>query len=80
MKITICIGSSCHVKGSREVIDIFQRMIKDNGLTKKVELAGTFCMGKCQQGICVDVDGKVFSLTPETAESFFDKEIVPKVS
>lgn len=80
MKITICIGSSCHVKGSREVIDIFQRMIKDNGLTKKVELAGMFCMGRCQQGICVDVDGKVFSLTPETAESFFDNEIVPKVS
>ena len=47
MKITVCIGSSCHIKGSRQVVEGLQRLIADNKLTDKVELAGTFCMGKC---------------------------------
>ena len=51
MKITVCIGSSCHIKGSRQVVEQLQDLIRDNNLGDKVELAGTFCMGKCQQGV-----------------------------
>ena len=50
MKLTVCIGSSCHLKGSRQVVETLQRLIAENGLGEKVELGGTFCMGKCQQG------------------------------
>ena len=51
MKITVCIGSSCHIKGSRQVVEELQRLIKENNLDEKVELGGTFCMGQCQQGV-----------------------------
>lgn len=61
MKVTVCIGSSCHLKGSRQVVESFQRNIADNGLKDCVELGGTFCMGNCQQGVCVTVDGDAFS-------------------
>ena len=44
-----------------------------------MELGGTFCMGKCQQGVCVTVDDAFFSLTPETTDEFFKKEILAKV-
>ena len=79
MKITVCIGSSCHIKGSRQGVEELQRLIKENGIGDKVELGGTFCMGNCQQGVCVTVDDEFHSVTPETAEDFFRKEVLEKV-
>ena len=79
MKVTVCIGSSCHLKGSRQVVERLQALIADNKLPDKVELGGTFCMGKCQQGVCVDVDGVVHSVSPDTAADFFQKEVLAKI-
>ena len=75
LKITVCIGSSCHIKGSRQVVEQLQYLIAENKLGDKVELGGTFCMGKCQQGVCVTVNDAFYSVTPETVEEFFAKEI-----
>ena len=79
MKVTVCIGSSCHIKGSRQVVGQLQKLIADNQLGDKVELGGTFCMGNCQKGVCVTVDGEAFSLTPETTRAFFEKDILPRL-
>ena len=79
MKVTVCIGSSCHIKGSRQVVEQLQQLIAENGLGDKVELGGTFCMGNCQKGVCVTVDNEFFSVTPETAEEFFLKNVKEKV-
>ena len=79
MKVTVCIGSSCHIKGSRQVVEQFQQLIADNGLKEKVDLGGTFCMGKCQQGVCVTVDDQFHSVSPDTVESFFETNIKAKV-
>ena len=79
MKVTICVGSSCHIKGSRPVVEQLQNLIRENRLSDKVELSGSFCMGKCQQGVCVTVDGEFFSVSPESVDSFFEKNILEKV-
>jgi len=79
MKVTVCIGSSCHIKGSRQVVEQLQELIAVNKLGEKVELGGTFCMGKCQKGVCVTVDDKFHSVTPESVEEFFDKVIKAQV-
>ena len=79
LKITVCIGSSCHIKGSRQVVEQLQYLIAENKLGEKVELGGTFCMGKCQQGVCVTVNDAFYSVTPDTVEEFFAKEILAKV-
>lgn len=79
MKITVCIGSSCHIKGSRQVVEELQNLIAENGLQDKVELAGTFCMGRCQEGVCVTLDDAFHSLTPENTKEFFEKEIMAKL-
>ena len=75
MKVVVCIGSSCHVKGSRQVVDQLKKLISENQLDDKVELSGTFCMGRCQEGVCVSIDEQVYSVTPETAEDFFEKTV-----
>lgn len=79
MKITVCIGSSCHIKGSRQVVEQLQYLIGKNSLGDKVELGGTFCMGRCQQGVCVNIDDDFYSVTPETVEEFFEKNVKGKV-
>ena len=79
MKITVCIGSSCHIKGSRQVVAEIQRLIAEHDLGDKVELGGTFCMGQCQQGVCVTVDDSFHSVTPDTVETFFANEVLAKV-
>ena len=79
MKITICIGSSCHLKGSRQIVEQLQYLVAENNLKDKVELSGTFCMGNCVNGVNVTVDDKLYSPSPETTKDFFEKEILPKV-
>ena len=79
MKVTVCIGSSCHVKGSRQVVEQLQYLINENNLGDKVDLGGTFCMGKCQQGVCVTVDDVFCSVTPDTVAEFFAKEVLSRV-
>ena len=79
MKITVCIGSSCHIKGSRQVVEQLQSLITENNLGGKVELGGTFCLGNCQQGVCVTVDDAFHSVSPETVGEFFAKEVLAKV-
>ncbi len=79
MKVTVCIGSSCHIKGSRSVVEQLQNLIARENLNDKIELGGTFCMGKCQQGVWVTVYGEFISVSPETVSSFFEKEIKAKV-
>ena len=79
MKITVCIGSSCHIKGSRQVVERLRYLIGENNLGDKVELSGVFCMGKCQQGVCVTVGDDFYSVTPETADEFFSEEIMARV-
>ena len=79
LKITVCIGSSCHIKGSRQVVDQLQRLIAEHELGDKVDLGGTFCMGKCQQGVCVTVNDTFHSVTPESVDEFFAQEVLAKV-
>lgn len=76
MEIAICIGSSCHLRGSREIINTLEKLVKEYSLEDRVELKGSFCMGQCQKGVCVTLDGELYSLTPETAEEFFINNVL----
>lgn len=78
MKVTICIGSSCHLKGSRQVIEQLQKRVAENNLADKVELGGAFCMKNCVNGVSVMVDDQIYSVSPDTVDEFFEKEILAK--
>lgn len=78
MKITVCIGSSCHIKGSRQVVETLKKLVAEHKLEDKIELSGTFCLGKCQKSVCVSIDDEVFSVSPQTAEAFFNNEILTR--
>ncbi len=79
MNIKICIGSSCHLKGSKTVVEQLQKLVKDFGLDDKINLSGAFCMSKCQEGVCLSVDDVIHSVRPETVEAFFEREVRTKL-
>ena len=80
MEIFVCVGSSCHLKGSKTVIDKLTELINANNLEGKAVLKGTFCMGQCShQGVSVKINNEVYSVTEEEVEMFFNKKILPNV-
>ena len=79
MKITVCIGSSCHIKGSRQVVEKLQALIAQSNLADTVQLGGTFCLGECQKGVCVMVDDGFYSVSPDTVDEFFKNEVLAKL-
>lgn len=80
MTITICIGSSCHLKGSRSVIAGIQSEVEAHGLGDKIELSGSFCSGQCEKGVCVKIDEELFTVSPETVKEFFENEVLKRVN
>ena len=80
MEVVVCIGSSCHLRGSRDVVQILERLIAMHGLGDKVSLKWSFCMGQCTGGVCVAVDDERFAVTPGETEAFFQKEILGRLA
>ena len=79
LRVTVCIGSSCHLKGSRQVVEELRNIIEDNCLEDKGEIAGTFCLGQCQKGVCVTIGDEFYSVSPDTVEEFFKNEIQTRI-
>ncbi len=77
MDIYICVGSSCHLKGSYDIISVFQDCVKKYGLQDKVALKASFCMGCCTDGVAVRIDDRVISgVSRENAEDVFMQNVV----
>ena len=82
MNIQICVGSSCHLKCSEQVVELFQKAIEERDLADKITLAGSFCIGRCnREGVTVQIDDEIITgVTPETFDRFFEKEILQKLN
>ena len=81
MIIQICVGSSCHIKGSAEIVELLQAAVAENHLENEVTLAGSFCIGKCNRvGVTVQVNDDVHvGVTRENFREFFKKNILDVV-
>jgi NADH:ubiquinone oxidoreductase subunit E len=77
LDIYVCVGSSCHLKGSYQIITCFQKLIKENNLKDKAELKASFCMGNCTTGVCVRVGDTYYGdVGMINAESFFNEKVL----
>ena len=76
--VQICVGSSCHLKGSKDVVELFQKALEEHRLEDEVVLSGSFCIGKCNRvGVTVQVNDEVHvGVTRENFKEFFDKNIL----
>ncbi len=81
MIIQICIGSSCHLKGSYEVVEKFKNAIEAHDLEDEITLAGSFCTGKCnREGVTVIIDDETYTgVTPGSFKEFFREKVLPRI-
>lgn len=80
VEIHVCIGTSCHLNGSYNVVQTFQQLIEEYGLHDKVDIKAYFCMKKCgNQGVSVSVDDASYRIEPENAHDFFKDTILERV-
>lgn len=77
MIVQICVGSSCHLKGSEQLVALFQEAIAREHLENDVTLAGSFCTGRCNRvGVTISVDDDVYTgITPANFPDFFKEHI-----
>ena len=58
---------------------LYRRYLGLSILQDKVELSGKFCMGKCGEGVSVDINDTVYSVKPEEVDEFFKREVLEKL-
>lgn len=78
--ITVCIGSSCHLKGSYDIVTELQKIIKNNNLEDKVTIKASFCLGNCTKAVSVKIDdGDVLSVNKNNINEFFNEYVLKKL-
>ena len=81
MIIQICVGSSCHLKGSAEIVSLFQKAVQEHNLECDITLAGSFCTGNCNRvGVTIMVDDETYTgVTPQTFNEFLSEKVLAKL-
>ena len=81
MVIQVCVGSSCHLKGSPEIVELLKKAVEEHHLESEVTLVGSFCIGKCNRiGVTVQVDDDIHvGITKENFKEFFLEQVLNKL-
>jgi len=79
MNISVCVGSSCHLKGSYNIIGLMREHLEKNNLTDTVELGAAFCLGKCTNGVSIKIDEEIVcGVSEENFSEIFSKFVLKK--
>lgn len=79
MTVSVCVGSSCHLKGSYNIIEMMKQALAENHLEDTVTLNATFCLGKCTDGVTIKVDDEIITgVSPDNFEEIFNKYVLKK--
>jgi len=77
LNIYVCVGSSCHLKGSPKVVQLFREAISEHNLKDKVTLGASFCLGRCSEGVCVRFGEEVVvNVSVENFDEIFEKYVL----
>lgn len=77
MNIYVCVGSSCHIKGSYNIIELMKAAIEKHALAEKANLSAAFCLGKCTNGVTIKVDDEIIcGVSTENFDEIFNKHVL----
>ena len=81
MIVQVCVGSSCHLKGSEEIVELFQKAVETHHLEQEITLVGSFCIGKCNRvGVTVQFDDNIVTgVTKENFKEIFSENVLTKI-
>ena len=80
--VQVCVGSSCHLKGSETIVELLEEAISEHNIGDEVVLTGSFCIGKCNRvGVTVQVNDDVHvGVTKENFREFFKENILDVIN
>ena len=79
-EVVICVGSSCHLKGSYNIIKLMKEALEKNNLTDKVNVSAAFCLGRCTDGVTIKVDDEIVTgVSPENFNEIFEQHVLKKL-
>ena len=80
MNIFVCVGSSCHLRGSAKIVKLIKDAVKENNLEDKIKLSGAFCLGKCTEGVSIKIDDEIIGgVSPDNFDDIFKKHVLDKI-
>ena len=65
IKVELCMGSSSFARGNSSILTAIESFINENDLSDRIELEGHLCLGKCNTGPHVAINGKEYSALDE---------------
>ena len=79
--VEVFVGSSCHLKGAPEIVELLQKYIADAHLEDDIILTGSFCTGRCNRvGVTVTVGDQVYTgITKDGFRDFWNDTVLPAV-
>ena len=79
--VQVCVGSSCHLKGSQDIVELFEKAVAEYHIEDEVVLSGNFCIGKCNRiGVTVQIDDEIHvGITKENFKEFFSENVLNKI-
>ena len=79
--VQVCVGSSCHLKGSPEIVELLQNAVEEHHIEDEITLVGSFCIGECNRvGVTIQVDDDVHvGITRDNFREFFTDHILKKI-
>jgi NADH:ubiquinone oxidoreductase subunit E len=75
VEMQICLGSSCFSRGNKDVVMYIKDYLKKNHLEDRVVFRGARCMGLCNNGPNLNINGQIIeNVTLSKVENILDKE------
>jgi NADH-quinone oxidoreductase subunit G len=76
LDVSICLGTSCYVRGSEDLLRGITRHAQEEGLVEELDIRGHFCFENCEHGPTVEVNGERLSeCTVERACATIDERL-----
>jgi len=72
--VEICVGTSCHLLGSQDLIQVVENLPAE--IKCRIELQAATCLGACGKGPNIRVNGLVLSnMTPEQLQQIISDNV-----
>ncbi len=76
VKIELCMGSSCFARGNSSILSAIESYANEKGVSDRIELEGHLCLGRCNSGPHISINGKEYSaLDAENIVDLISKEL-----
>lgn len=76
-RISICVGSACHLRGAHAVLYAFTQLIEKHQVESEIDLEGNFCQGRCTEGVVVKINDEIITrVSKETAHAVFYEKVL----